>query len=212
MSKITKAVAYCNNEVAFISWDVDGMIPGCLGFDIVRYYPDTREERGLATWVPFKGQDNQGWKEQDTGVWPVQKTNWRDLTLRRRRDQASLRPDKVRVLYRIRPVGRMAAGLPAVPVRQAKTYTGDAIPLGYLGDAVETNEIVTTSDFGDVHAAFNNGIIAGQWLRHAMEAAGKSFNKDSLIAEVEAPQSPISNLPLRRRALVLETPDRQGTQ
>lgn len=191
MGKITKAVAYCNNEVAFIAWDVDGMIPGCLGFDIVRYYPDTREERGLATWVPFKGQDNQGWKEQDTGVWPVQKTNWRDLTIRRRRDQAQLRPDKVRVLYRIRPVGRMAPGLTPVPVRQEKTYTGDTIPLGYLGDTVETNEIVTTSDFGDVHAAFNNGIIAGQWLRHAVEEENKPFNKDTLIAEVQDQQSVI---------------------
>jgi hypothetical protein len=93
---------------------------------------------------------------------------------------------------RIRPVGRMAPSLTQVPVRQAKTYTGDAIPLGYLGDALETNEIVTTSDFGDVHAAFNNGIIAGQWLRHAMEDANKPFNKDTLIAEVEDRQSPIS--------------------
>jgi phosphatidylserine/phosphatidylglycerophosphate/cardiolipin synthase-like enzyme len=191
MGQVTDAVAYCNNEVAFIAWDVDGMIPGCLGFDIVRYYPDTKEERGLATWVPFNGQDNQGWKEQDTGVWPVQKTNWRDLTVRRRRDRAELRPDKVRVRYRIRPVGRMAEGLVPVPIRQEKTYTGPTIPLGYLGPTVETNEIILTSDYGDVHAAFNNGIIAGQWLRRAIEDAGKTFNKDTLIAEVEDPKSPI---------------------
>jgi hypothetical protein len=155
VSKITKAVALCNNEVAFIGWDIDGMIPGCLGFDIVRVYVDTGETRGLATWVPFKGQDNQGWKEQDTGVWPVQKTNWRDLTLRRRRDRAERRPENVHVKYRIRPVGRLAPGLEPVPVRQDKNYTGDAIPLGYLGDAVETNDITVTSDFGGVHAAFN---------------------------------------------------------
>src|SRR5690242_5625712 len=93
MGTVTKAVALCNNEVAFIAWDIDAMIPDCLGFDIVRVYPDTGERKGLATWVPFEGQDNGGWKEQDTGVWPVQKTSWRDLTLRRRRDQAALRPD-----------------------------------------------------------------------------------------------------------------------
>lgn len=68
MGKIIKAVAYCNNEVAFTAWDVGGINPGCLGFDIVRYYPDTNEERALATWVRFQGQDNQGWKEQDTGA------------------------------------------------------------------------------------------------------------------------------------------------
>ena len=63
MAAITKAVALCNNEVAYIAWDVDGMIPGCLGFDVVRIYPATGERKALATWVPFKGQDNQGWKE-----------------------------------------------------------------------------------------------------------------------------------------------------
>lgn len=191
MGTVTKAVALCNNEVAFIAWDVDAMIPGCLGFDVVRIYPDTGERKGLATWVPFEGQDNGGWKEQDTGVWPVQKTSWRDLTLRRRRDQAALRPDNVRVKYEIRPVGKMAPGLEAVPVRQDKTYTGPAIPLGYLGPAATTDEILITSDFGKLHAAFNNGIIAGQWLRHAIEDMNKPFNADTLRAEVADLQSPI---------------------
>jgi hypothetical protein len=191
VSKITKAVALCNNEVAFIAWDVDGMIPGCLGFDIVRIYVDTGETKGLAAWVPFKGQDNQGWKEQDTGVWPVQKTNWRDLTLRRRRDRAERRPENVHVKYRIRPVGRFVDGLERVPIRQPKNYTGDAIPLGYLGPAVETNEITVTSVFGGVQAAFNNGILAGQWLRRALEDQQKPFNADTLMAEVNNPASPI---------------------
>ena len=191
MGTVTKAVALCNNEVAFIAWDVDAMIPGCLGFDIVRVYPDTGERKGLATWVPFEGQDNGGWKEQDTGVWPVQKTSWRDLTLRRRRDEAELRPDNVRVKYEIRPVGKMAPGLEAVPVRQDKTYTGAAVPLGYLGPAKATNEILITSDYGNLHAAFNNGIIAGQWLRHAIEDLNKPFNADTLRAEVADLASPI---------------------
>ncbi|WP_407185168.1 phospholipase D-like domain-containing protein [Bradyrhizobium centrosematis] len=191
MGQITRAVAYCNNEVAFIAWELDGMISGCLGFDIVRVYLQTGERRGLSTWVPFEGQHNHGWKEQDTGVWPVQKTNWRDLTLRRRRDRAERRPDNVNVRYEIRPVGRMAAGLEPVPVRQSKTYDGPVIPLGYLGPAVETNPILVTSDFGDVKAAFNNGIIAGQWLRHAIEEQNKAFNKDVLIAEVEDVHSEI---------------------
>ncbi|OAF19638.1 phospholipase D-like domain-containing protein [Bradyrhizobium neotropicale] len=191
MGGITRAVAYCNNEVAFIAWDVDEMIPGCLGFDIVRIYPETGEHRALSAWVPFEGQHNHGWKEQDTGVWPVQKTNWRDLTLRKRRDRAERRPDNVRVKYEIRPVGRMESGLEPVPVRQKKTYDGPVIPLGYLGPAVETNEIVVTSDYGDVKAAFNNGIIAGQWLRHAIEEQNKAFNEDVLIAEVQDQHSAI---------------------
>ena len=92
MPDVVKVRAATNNEVAFISWDIDGMIPGCLGFEIVRIYPDTGEERCLASWVPFKGQTEQGWIPQDTGVWPVQKTFWRDLTVRRRRDSLERRP------------------------------------------------------------------------------------------------------------------------
>ena len=75
MPDVIKVRAATNNEVAFLSWDIDGMIPGCLGFEIVRIYPDTGEERCLAAWVPFKGQRNPRWIPQDTGVWPVQKTS-----------------------------------------------------------------------------------------------------------------------------------------
>lgn len=191
MGVISNAVAICNNEVAQIAWDVDGMIEGCLGFDIVRVYPSTGEERALASWVPFEGQDNEGWKEQDTGVWPVQKLGWRDLTLRRRRDQAERRPANMRVKYRIRPVGLMAAGLEPVPVRVEKTYTGSLVPLAYLGPAAETNEVVVGTAHGDIRAAFNNGILSGQWLRRALESTGKPFNEETLNKEVSTPGSAI---------------------
>ncbi len=170
-----QAVALCNNEVALIAWDVDGMIPGCVGFDITRIVTDTGERKRLATWVPFDGQRNPDWKPQDTGVWPIQKTFWRDLTLRRRRDKAELRPDGQKVKYSIRPVGKMAPGLAPVTGIPDKTYQGAAIPLGYLGDAVESNEILVTSDFGDVNAAFTNGILSGQWLKQAMKDEARIF-------------------------------------
>ena len=48
MPDVIKVRAATNNEVAFLSWDIDGLIPGCLGFEIVRIYPDTGEERCLA--------------------------------------------------------------------------------------------------------------------------------------------------------------------
>ena len=68
MPDVVKVRAATNNEVAFLAWDIDGMISGCLGFEIVRLYPDTGEERCLAAWVPFKGQRNPRWIPQDTGV------------------------------------------------------------------------------------------------------------------------------------------------
>jgi phosphatidylserine/phosphatidylglycerophosphate/cardiolipin synthase-like enzyme len=191
MGKITKAIAICNNEVALIAWDVDGMIPGCVGFDITRIDQDTGEEKRLATWVPFDGQRNPKWLPQDTGVWPVQKTFWRDLTLRRRRDQATLRPDKQTVCYSIRPLGKLAAGGTALTGLPAVTYTGNPIPLTYIGAAVRTNIITSTSEFGDVNAAFTNGMLSGQWLKHAMEQAAKVFSVKGITDEINDAKSDI---------------------
>lgn len=34
MGKITTARALANNEVAYVAWDIDEKIEGCLGFDV----------------------------------------------------------------------------------------------------------------------------------------------------------------------------------
>src|SRR5262245_10689494 len=126
MGKIISVRGYANNEVAYVAWDIDGKIKNCLGFEVTRVYlddhgqvrrrPDGREDRvKCAAWVAFKGQRNPNWIAQDTGVWPVQKLSWRDLTLRKKRGGATRRPDEVRVRYEIRPVGDMRPGLEAVP-------------------------------------------------------------------------------------------------
>jgi hypothetical protein len=39
--------------------------------------------RILPTWLAFRDQSNPNWNEQDTSVWPVQRFDWRDLTLRK---------------------------------------------------------------------------------------------------------------------------------
>src|SRR5690242_785319 len=104
MGKITVARTWANNEVAFTSWDIDGTIEGCLGFEVTRVYLNDDESVALledgtenrikcAAWVPFEGQRNPRWLPQDTGVWPVQKLSWRDLTLRKRRDRMTRRPE-----------------------------------------------------------------------------------------------------------------------
>jgi len=192
MAKITKARAYANNEVAFIAWQLDGMINDCLGFDIVRIRPDGAEpDKGLPTWVAFPGQKNPDWIPQDTGVWPVQKLWWRDLTLRQHRADTGRRDSGFQVKYSIRPVGKAAPGRAPVPVRQAKHYDGNAIPLGYLGPARETNTILIDANFDGVRATFTNGILAAQWLERALEAAGKPFTKDSIRKEIKDPKSDI---------------------
>jgi phosphatidylserine/phosphatidylglycerophosphate/cardiolipin synthase-like enzyme len=192
MGKISSAHAYANNEVAFIAWNVDGMIPGCLGFDIVRIRVDGKEEpKGLATFVPFKGQRNPSWAAQDTGVWPVQKLFWRDLTLRRHRSDTGRRDSGFQVKYSIRPVGDLGPNMEEVPVRQAKSYDGPRRKLGYLGPAKTTNTITIDSNFEGVRATFTNGILSGQWLRHAIESDGKEFNKTNIVNAIEDEKSEI---------------------
>ncbi len=192
MADVLNVRAAANNEVGFISWDIDEMIPGCLGFEIVRIYPQTGEERSLASWVPFKGQRNKDWIPQDTGVWPVQKTFWRDLTLRRRRDSLELRPSGEQVRYRVRPVGDMKPGREPVPVRQDKTYTGEARPLGYLSAGAESNTLTLGSKFGNARVAFTNGVLSTQWMSRALESAGIALgNILAIQAELRRPDSKI---------------------
>ena len=38
MGRITSAHAWANNEVAYVAWDIDGKIDGCLGFEVTRVY------------------------------------------------------------------------------------------------------------------------------------------------------------------------------
>jgi hypothetical protein len=192
MGKIISARAYANNEVAYIAWKLDGMVDGCLGFDIVRVRIDGKEQpKGLAAFVPFKGQHNPSWIAQDTGVWPVQKLFWRDLTLRRHRDDTARRESGFDVKYSIRPVGDLEEGMEEVPVRQSKSYDGPRRKLGYLGPAKVTNTIRIDDDFGGVRATFTNGILSGQWLKHAIESDGKVFNKNTVVEAIADEQSPI---------------------
>src|SRR6266516_6181337 len=96
---IANANAYANNEVALIAWTLDAPIPKCVGFEITRIYPDDGTERVLPAWVPFKGQKNPNWLPQTTSVWPIQKLIWRDLTVRKRRDDLERRPSDERIKY-----------------------------------------------------------------------------------------------------------------
>lgn len=212
MTGVVSAHAYANNEVAYVAWDVDGSIPGCLGFEVTRIYlkadGEVEERVRCATWVGFKGQRNPEWIPQDSGIWPVQKLSWRDLTLRKRRNGAQRRPDEVRVRYEIRPVGDLAPGLDPAPdpspklVKVAerdkagkpipgkkvevKAYNGAPRPLGYLAEAVETNDILITSRRGVFRSTFTNGILAAQWLSNVLLEDGV-VKPDELIKKLSNP-------------------------
>lgn len=183
MPQITRARAYANGSVALICWDINGKIPGCLGFDVTRIYPDTGERKQLASWVPFEGQSNPSWQPQTTAVWPIQRLMWRDLTLRQRRDSLTLRDANVTVRYEIRPVGPLAGGENISA--GAAGFTGPSVPLQYVGDAVATNDLVVTTNHGDVDCAFTNGILSTQFLVRAFEQDGVKLTPDNLKAAMK---------------------------
>ncbi|MBN2346232.1 MAG: hypothetical protein JXO51_07555, partial [Candidatus Aminicenantes bacterium] len=225
MAGIVSARAWANNEVAYVAWDIDGRIDGCLGFEVTRVYlnddgtvarlDDGSEDRvKCASWVAFKGQRNPYWLPQDTGVWPVQKLSWRDLTLRKRRKGMTRRPDQVRLRYEIRPVGDRRPGLEPVPPngqdygfvprrdaagsplkgadgktlwQRVKAYEGQPLPLAYLAPAFATNDLLVTSRRGPFRSTFTNGILAAQWLRNVLYEDGV-LEKDELLKKICDPE------------------------
>lgn len=220
MGRVTTARAWANNEVAYVAWDIDGKIDDCLGFDVTRVYLNndgTEKERvKCAAWVAFKGQSNPHWIPQDTGVWPVQKLSWRDLTLRKKRDGMIRRPDEVSVRYEIRPVGKMSSGLEPVPengrylanvvardaagrpvlgtngkpiIEQVKAYEGAPLRLAYLASAVVTNDVRVTKQRGPFRTTFTNGILAAQWLRNVLNEDGV-IEKNELYEKIIDPADP----------------------
>ena len=192
MARIINARAFANNEVAYLAWSLDEPMSGCLGFDITRIYPDTGEEQPLAAWLPFRGQTNTGWQPQSTRVWPIQKMSWQDLTLRKRRDRLSRRPDEVTVRYRVRAVGRFKPGMEPVPVDpKAPHYDGQPVPLGYMGEGVVSNTVRVTQRYGDIRATFTNGILSAQWLRKALEKKGEQLTPKTISAHISTPDDEI---------------------
>lgn len=190
MPEIARASAFANNEIAFLAWALDAdPLPGCLGFHIVREHLDGNdrvvEERPLASYVAFKGQRNPDWLAQNTTVWPVQKFTWRDLTLRRRRDSASLRPEAQRVRWRIAAVGDWHEGLEKVEVVESShrepgsgrvvvhTYQGKPRPLGYLTAFAHTNIVDVTATRGPFTSTFTNGVLSTQFLAKVLNEDGK---------------------------------------
>lgn len=219
MGRIVSARAYANNEVAYVAWNVDAVIANCLGFEVTRVLLDERgdeiERKPCATWVGFKGQRNREWLPQHSGIWPVQKLSWRDLTLRKHRDAVERRGGQLQVRYEIRPVGDWAAGMPmaADPTPQMVTvvdrdekgrpkksgdtiltktvsaYEGRPRQLGYLADAVSTNVVTVTRRRGPFQSTFTNGILAAQWLRHVLLEDGK-IEPDELYKKISDPADP----------------------
>jgi hypothetical protein len=219
MGRIVSACAYANNEVAYIAWNIDAVIEGCLGFEVTRVILDDQDQEvertRCATWVGFKGQRNPEWLPQDSGIWPVQKLSWRDLTLRKRRAEVERRRGVLRVRYEIRPVGDWKAGLDKTPdpapkmatvvvrdadkrpikvdgvvqMKNVPAYEGRPRQLGYLARAISTNAVTVTRRRGAFQSTFTNGILAAQWLSHVLLEDGV-IGPDELYDKIANPNDP----------------------
>lgn len=194
------ARAWCNNEVAYVAWRPLARIEGLLGFMIVRVHADGKH-RLLPAWVAFDGQHNPRWGLQDTGVWPVQKFSWRDLTLRRSRDGIDVRRD-FSCHYEIYPVGHDADGRESVadwrarakpsPTLPPKPYTGSDVPLYICGAPYVTNQINVGTQCDGFEVAFTNGILSTQNLRVQLHVLkGKKPSKALLREHTGKPDDPV---------------------
>jgi phosphatidylserine/phosphatidylglycerophosphate/cardiolipin synthase-like enzyme len=204
MQLVTKAGAWSNGEVAYIAWDVAKEIEGCLGFMVTRIHEtggDAGQHRILPTWVAFTDESNPNWNEQDSSVWPIQRFEWRDLTLRKSRDTTRVRPIDFKVHYEIVPVG-LAGGtdrklIPASPTAPATdangqpSYQGARRQLFQIGEPTRTNTINVTHDYGDkVAATFTNGILSTQNMLKQLESVNKAPPK-RLLAAAKSPDKKV---------------------
>jgi hypothetical protein len=190
MSKINAVKAYTNGEIAYLSWTLGDMIPGCLGFEITRLYPDNPEENTiLPAWVSFKGQSNKSWIPQNTSVWPVQKLSWKDLTLRKMRDQVGRHPIDSRIQYLVRPIVAFRSDLEEVKANLPVTYTGSPVRLSYLDEGQKSDILKIELNHGSIRATFTNGVLAAQWLTHAMQ----NPELEDFLKDIKDRDNPIRN-------------------
>ena len=187
MKLVTRAGAWCNGEVGYIAWDVEQKIDGCVGFMVTRVHEtgrDAPQRRILPTWVAFTDQNNPNWNEQDCSVWPIQRFEWRDLTLRKSRNTTDVRPIDFKVHYEIVPVGLGGPGqmpippsptAPATDANGLPSFQGPKHPLFTIGEATTTNSVNVTHTCGDkVSATFTNGILSTQNLVRQLSEVNKA--------------------------------------
>lgn len=182
MGEIVKAGCWSNGEVAYLAWEADAPIAGCIGFMVGRVHEtgdDAGTTRLLPTWIAFTDQSNPQWLEQDSSVWPIQQYQWRDLTLRKSRNTTKVRPIDFRVHYEITPVGFAGPGdqaLPASPTAPYRDehgqprYEGPQHPLKKVGKTFVTDPIDVTHDYGPIRATYTNGILSTQNLLQQLES------------------------------------------
>ena len=136
------AIAFANNDIAYIWWRQPAKFANCLGFSVHRI-DNANGETALPAFVGFEpGVPGQPRLRKTTDLWPVQSFQWKDVFA-------------ARGTYRYRIVPMLG------PDTQALQPD--------LAHAVLTNPVTISGDYGDLQAYFNVGLISTQALTRRLK-------------------------------------------
>jgi phosphatidylserine/phosphatidylglycerophosphate/cardiolipin synthase-like enzyme len=170
MSRNSYAYAITNNSICYIRWHFAEKIPGCLGFSIHRVAVSQTSQRPewegpLPATVGFVDSAGEERSESNTDLWPVQKFEWRDTSA----------PTSEAIKYRIIPMRGVAGNL-----------------RGDQAQALETNPVTLTGEFGAVHVTFLRGIIDARPLIPPNEnKPGKGASPGQLHRRIQTFHDPL---------------------
>lgn len=164
-----RAIAFANNDIAYIWWVYPEKIPNCLGFS-VRRIDGNGVEKPLPALVGFEpGVPHQPHPMRNTDIWPVQAFQWKDV----------FSPAGV---YRYRIVPMLGPDPKALIPDNA--------------NALETGEAHLTGAYGDIEAYFNVGLISTQAITRTIKGLvgtkpGYASSADVLRGEIAVEGSEI---------------------
>jgi phosphatidylserine/phosphatidylglycerophosphate/cardiolipin synthase-like enzyme len=167
------AVAISNNDMVYLHWHVDGKVPNCLGFNVIRHDAKSGRQQPLPAMVGFptgarKSKKAAGERFMDTSVWPIQKYSWKDVFATRGRTY----------WYEIVPM----LGAP-----------GNLKP--DMARAMRTNSVTLDSKRGDCSIFFNRGIISTQAIAHSISKGRNRLPSSKALERAIADR----NNPIRAR-------------
>ncbi len=136
------AIAYANNDIAYIWWRQPAKLDDCFGFS-VRRSKSTGPEVALPAYVGFdRGVPGQPHPTKTTDEWPIQSFQWKDVYAP---------PGRYR--YRIVPM--------LGPDKDALQPD--------LANSLLTNWVTIGGDYGKIEAFFNVGLISTQAITRQLQ-------------------------------------------
>src|SRR5678815_2411774 len=162
-----KVKVYHNGDDTFIAWKVDGFIPNCRGFALMRRRNGIEEV--VSTWVGFEDDVYEDGERRASTNWPIQKYQWTDYMAN---------PGDT-LQYRVLPmVGPDKNNLQPDP-----TTSSDWTP----------EMLITSEVTPQMQAYFNRGIVATQWISRRLGITADNLQTAKLTKMISTPGDPVRN-------------------